>query len=302
MRTGIRPWAVMFMAAVALASRVDAADLVLFDALEADAEEWAASGLAVQRMGTMLLFTENNASGAEGAASVKQPLAYLRDGNLTFAVNGLTGGRGALDLVFYSATGASMASTTLAEFKGQAKVNLDSLPEAPAGAAAISFKVNLSGYDGAKAQIGALRYSLPLKGKKPIADEDEIKGERWKIESLQRTKGSGPRRYTLKPGDKSGCILFDMPLAWSAGNGMHVVLHLPLVEKGKVTVQAQPLDEGNQALAPVDVLQGIGPGWHAVDLGALNLDEATRTIVLKFWLFGESDASFAMDRLIVHGP
>jgi hypothetical protein len=296
MMTVMRTFAAVLLVGAAFAN---GEDVVFFDSKDAPATAWRATGLGVQRMDTTVLFTENDPAAKGGHAHVTPFMPYVQDADIECKLNGLAGGTCAVQLQFISGEGNALQTVDLFQFKGPGKEKLEKLPDAPDGTKGVTLKIALTDQDGAKAQLGLLRYAYPLHGRKKLADEDAIKGDVWQIESLEKIPGPGPKTFGLRAGDKTGSILFTPQFPWSANNGSRLFIHLPTVTKGTVTVQVQPLDDGNQALPAVDAIPAVGAGWHTVDLGSLNLDAMTTKLVLKFWLGGEQDAKFSLDRLVV---
>ncbi|MBN1270627.1 MAG: hypothetical protein JXB04_13645 [Kiritimatiellae bacterium] len=292
--------AVCFVGMVVLTVRAFAGSIDIFRASVAGADAWQWGGARIQEKRGAFVITEHNKQADYGDVFVADRLPLFQDASVELDVREVSGGSYSLQVLGFK-DDLHLASADViknsAETGGQI-VSMKSIGFVDE-IETVVFKIWVAG-EGASVVIGDLVYVLPLDDEKVISDERFTKVDGWEADGALLSAAREGGILTLAPGRTYGSIL--LPDRRDKDTGLTLLLDLPKITDGRVTVQLVQFDELGDYLESADILKDVGPGFHSIPLEEVKWHPQAEQYMIKFWLSGTVAAEAVLRRLVLMRP
>ena len=296
--------ALMGVSLILSAGRAAGEDLTLFKASSAGPDVWAWGDAKLKQEKNGFSIQENGKQGPVGDVYVLDRFSYLPQGVIELDVGRVAAGTYTLQVLAFKENANIGTVDVVKECKvaGKQQFPLGSI-KLPAETETISFKIWVGGVKNASILLNDLQYTASIPQEK-ITYDKKITSSTTEIvtdkTSWMPSESGGT--IALKSNDPSGIIgsalLPDMLKNPKEGT---LLLDVPSVRNGNITVQLVAFDDKAAYLNSVDVIKKVGAGWHAVRLDQVQWPEGTDSFKVKIWLGGDAGAvaTAALQRVMV---
>lgn len=270
-----------------------AEDLVLFKASSAGPDAWGWGEAKLKKDKDGFAIQENGKQNSVGDVYVLERFAYLPEGVVELDINRVSAGSATLQLLAFKGDAHIGTADLAKEIKvgGKQQFPLKGV-QLPPETEMITFKIWIGGARGAAMVLNDLTYSASIPADKIAADK--------KITS--DTTGIVTDKTSWMPSDKGGTIaLLTTDASGLIGSAVlpdvfknpkegMLLLDVPSVRNGNISVQLVAFDEKSAYLNSVEVINKVGAGWYAVPLWKVQWPEGTDSFKVKIWLGGTSES------------
>lgn len=291
--TSILLRAILAVTVVFTTGRAAADDLMLFQASSAGVDAWGWGDAKMKQTKDGLSIQESGKSKSVGDVYVLERFAYLPEGVVEFDVSQMGDGTYTFQILAFKGDANIGATDVVKESKigGKQVFPLSSI-KMPAETERITFKIWVGGARGASMVLNDLKYSVSIPQDKIVYDK-AINSNTTEVETDKTswTPSDSGGTLALKSNDPAeaigSAVLPDLMKNPKEGT---LLLDLPSVKNGNVSVQLAAFDDKAAYLNSVEVLNKVGAGWHAVSLAKVPWPAGTDSYRVKIWLGGESGA------------
>lgn len=276
-----------------------AEEVSFFKASAAGEEAWSWAGAKVKLREGELQIAEANPAADFGDAFIADRLPYLPNGVITLDVSGVDAGMYTLQVLgFQGDTHASTAEPVKDKSQpGTARIAVADLGF-PAGTETILLKMWVAGAEGASTRLRELSYGAVVDTAAAQLDETFADLARWQPDAGQVALAAIPGGAEMKLQPAVPYASAALPVRVERQAGRLLLLHAPAVN-GSVTVQLDVFDAAGEYLGAVDVVKGVGAGWHGALLDRAAWPTGAATYSIKLWLGGNEGASAKLARVLV---
>lgn len=287
------------------AERAHGEDLTLFSAATAGADAWGWGDAKIKKeLGGGFSIRENNLKTTVGDVYVLERFAYLPDGVVELNVDKVLAGNYTVQVLAFKgeANIGSADLVTQAKTGGKLQFVLNTV-KLPAETSMIGFKIWVGGAKGAAIVLNDLKYTLSIPTEK-IAYDKPITSNSTDMmtDKTSWAPGDNGGKISLKSNDPADLIgSAVLPDVMKNPKDGTLLLHVPAVENGNITIQLVAFDDKAAYLNSVEVINKVGAGWHAVRLNQVQWPEGTDSFKVKIWIGGVagSIATATVQRVMV---
>jgi hypothetical protein len=281
-----------------------AEDLTLFQASTAGADAWGWGDAKLKAGSDGLSIQEAGKSKSVGDVYVLERFAFLPEGIVELDVNRVVSGSFTLQLLAFKGDANIGSQDLVTESKTGGKLQFPlSAVKLPAETERITFKIWVGGAKGATTVLNDLKYTASIPADKIVFDKP-ITSNSTEIETDKTSWTASDTGGTLaiKSNDPSeligSAVVPDVMKTTKEGT---LLLDVPSVKNGTISIQLAAFDDKGAYLNSVEVLNKVGAGWHAVNLGKVQWPEGTDSFKVKIWIGGQtgSIATAVLKRMMV---
>ncbi|MFH0953123.1 MAG: hypothetical protein V1873_02205 [Verrucomicrobiota bacterium] len=281
------------------AARLGAEEMVLFNMKTTGADAWSWGQAQASWDAGELVVTENNKLKAHGDIFLSDRLPYLPGGEVLMDVGQVLAGSYTLQVLAFQGNSFLLSSDLIHDAlkpgPRTATLNTAGLPPFTDG---ILFKIWVANAEGAAIRIKDFKYFATLDPTNLIYDRVVEATTPVELDRLTWTPvENAGATIALITNESYGSVLFTDPIP-KPDTGT-LMIQIPSVKRGSLTVQFAALDGAGQYLSALDVIKRVGAGWRSTQLASLSWPEGTKSFQIKIWLEGVEEASATITRLIV---
>jgi hypothetical protein len=266
-------------------------ELTLFQASTAGTDAWGWGDAKMKKSKDGLAIQEAGKANPVGDVYVLERFARMPDGIIEFDVNSIQSGSYTFQVLAFKGDANIGAADLVKESKTGGKqlfaVKDLKLPE---GTERLTFKIWVGGVRGATTVLNDLKYSVDIPAERIVFDK-KITSDTTEVvtDKTSWTASDNGGTLALKSNDPSeqigSAVLPDLMKNPKEGT---LLLHVPSVKHGNITIQLVAFDDKGAYLDSVEVANKVGSGWHAAALDQVKWPEGTAAYRVKIWLGGEA--------------
>lgn len=282
---------------LAAAVGTQAEDMIFFQSSSRDMDAWVEADARARLSLGRLLVSERNKSGDTGNILLSENLPYFKEGVVELDVKQVIAGTYSLQMLLFK-QGQHVGAVDLAtgeKREGPTSFWLKAY-EVPPGTDELLFKLWVGGMEGASTKFNDLTYTVSLNEELYVLDEHFEAPGTWEQDNVLISFDRDGAEVRLKPGVAYGSFLHSKRLDRAGFDKL--LIDVPEVENGNMTIQFIMFDQEDTYITSVDVMKAFTKGKHILRSGDIEWAPGTEHFMIKLWLGGQPSARAELTRMM----